>query len=113
MSKIYCKCGCWISDSTDGNPNKGLIISDKEYFNLLDMADELIESTQNNREELAMKFRKNVCVGNECHIRLKQLFQCPECGRLLLENEDGEYHSFVQEDKYEFGLLDYKGNDFV
>lgn len=109
MSWIKCKCGNVLKDTADNISYKGRIISDKEYLDMLDLADTMIESTDPDREEAAMSFRMNIGNKNK-YIWLKDIFQCPDCGRILLENNKGEFCSFIPEDNEEKRLLDYKGN---
>ena len=104
MSKILCGCGNIIPDIGDGQSAKGYILSDKELFPLYDLADDLIESSRPDREALCMKFRKEVGAG---YIRLKRVYQCPECGRLLIENEDGGFAVFAPEEHNGGRLLDF------
>lgn len=104
---IRCKCGSIIHDNTDAIPYKGHIISDKEYFKLLDVADEMIESSFRNREALAMNFRDNMTNG---YIRIKAIYQCRNCGRILLEDENNQYCSFVPDGHEQKDLLDYDGD---
>ena len=47
---IRCKCGNIIQDITDCVSYKEHIVSDKEYFKMLDLADEMIESPEINRD---------------------------------------------------------------
>lgn len=104
MSKIICGCGNVIPDIHDGQSTKGYILSDKELFPLYDLADELIESPRPDREELCMTFRREVGAG--C-IRLKRVYQCYECGRLLIENENGGFNVFVPEGHNDTNVLDF------
>ena len=110
MSWIECKCGYAIKDTTDNISYKGYVISDKEFFDMLDLADKMIESTIPDREEAAMSFRINIGGSKNCHVWLKDIFQCPECGRIFLEDNNGEFCSFLPEDSDGKQLLDYKGN---
>lgn len=112
MSWIKCKCGNVLKDTTDNLSYKGHIISDKEYLNMLDLADTMIESTNPDREEAGMSFRINIG-GENSYIWLKYIFQCPDCGRILIENDKGEFCSFFPEDNDEKRLLDYKGNEKI
>ena len=93
--KIICRCGNILSDSTDNLPYKRYIISDKEQFKMYDFVDELIETDNTQRESLMMMFRKNVSIGKS-YIRLKEVYQCPQCGRILIENIPGQYYFFCQ-----------------
>lgn len=104
MSRIKCKCGNILHDNGDNISYKGRIISDKEYFPLLDLADEIIERESDDREKLSMEFRRNI--GG--YIRLKDVFQCYECGRLAVEGEFGEFFFFTPENHNEINLLDFE-----
>lgn len=110
MSKIVCKCGNILPDITDNLPYKGYIISDKELFKMYDFVDELIETGNDQKEPFMMTFRKNVCVGKK-YIRLKEVYQCPQCGRMLIENIPGEYSFFAPEENSKRNLLDYGGEE--
>lgn len=90
-----------MHDSTDSISYKGRILSDKQFFPLLDLADELIEADSADREALAMRFRQNI--GG--FIRFRDVYQCYECGRLLVEGENGEFFSFIPDGHEETGLL--------
>ena len=104
MSKIACVCGELIPDVGDGQSFKGYILSDKELFPLYDLADEMIESDHPDREELCMTFRSEFGTG---YIRLKRVYQCFECGRILIENEDGEFSVFAPEGHDDTKVLDF------
>ncbi|MDY4413401.1 MAG: hypothetical protein SPE43_03360 [Ruminococcus sp.] len=108
---IRCKCGNIIHDNTDSIPYKGHIISDKEYFKMLELADELIESPVKNREALVMTFRNNI--GAKSYIRIKSIFQCTCCGRLLLEDENNQYFSFTPDGNEKKDLLDFSGSETI
>lgn len=110
MSKIICKCGNILSDSTDNLPYKGYIISDKERFKMYDLVDELIETDNTQKESLMMTFRENVSIGKR-YIRLKEVYQCPQCGRILIENIPGQYCFFGPEENPKRNLLDYAGEE--
>lgn len=104
MSKIACGCGNLIPDIGDGQSFKGYVLSDKELFPFYDFADEMIESDHPDKEELCMTFRKEVGTG---YIRLKRVYQCFECGRILIENEDGEFSVFAPEGHDNANALDF------
>ena len=112
MSKIVCKCGNILQDNTDRIRYKGYIISDYEFFDLLDFADEMIGTINPHREDLAMTFRSNIGIG-EKHIRLKETYQCPLCGRVLMEVTPGQFCYFVPEGHDEKSLLDYKAGEEI
>lgn len=104
MSKIKCKCGNILHDNSDNIGYKGRIISDKEFFPLLDLADEIIERESDDRKKLSMEFRRNI--GE--YIRLKDVFQCYECGRLAVEGESGEFFFFIPENHNKTELLNFE-----
>ena len=104
MSKIACVCGNPIPDIGDHQSFKGYILSDKELFPFYDFADEMIESPHPDREELCMTFRKEIGTG---YIRLKRVYQCFECGRLLIEDVDGEFAVFAPERHNDTRVLDF------
>lgn len=106
MSKIFCRCGNVLRDITDGIRYKGYIISDREQFDLYDFVDELIESDNPDKELLAMTFRSNISLGDS-YIRMKEIFQCPQCGRIFIEATPGEFVVFTPEEHTENNLLDY------
>lgn len=110
MSKIICRCGNILPDITDNLSYKGYIVSDKELFKMYDFVDELIETDSCQKESLMMTFRKNVCIGKK-YIRLKEIYQCPQCGRILIENTPGEYSFFCPEGNSKRNLLDYGGEE--
>ena len=99
-----------IPDTTDNLPYKGYIISDKEQFKMYDFVDELIETDNIQKESLMMAFRRNVSTGKK-YVRLKEIYQCPECGRILIENIPGQYFFFCPEENKEKNLLDYDGEE--
>ena len=107
MSWIQCECGRIIHDNSDALSYKGYLVSDREYFKLLDFCDSLIESPEPDRERLCMKLRKNLGVNG--FIELRDVFQCPDCGRILIEDAENRYHSFLPEDSDSSGLLDFDG----
>ena len=109
MSKINCRCGNILQDSADGTSYKGHILSDKEYFSMYDLADEMIESDNPNREEVVMTFRRNVG-GRNSYINFKEIYQCPKCGRILIEDIDGDFCSFFPEKECDKRLFDYGVN---
>lgn len=102
MSWIRCPCGEILHDNTDNISYKGRLLSDKQFFPLLDLADEMIESRTDNREELSMKFRRNI--GE--YIRFLDVFQCYNCGRILIEGENREFYVFKPEGHENTKLLD-------
>ena len=110
MSKIVCKCGNILCDNTDRIRYKGYVISDNEYFDLLDLADEMIEAKSLCREELAMTFRRNIGIGVK-YIRLKEIYQCSSCGRIMIEITPGQFCFFAPDGNDQKDLFDYKAGE--
>lgn len=111
MSWIRCKCDYIIYDNTDYIPYKAHIISDKEKYDLFEMVSDLINSKYSNKEELVDEFYSKVGTIPECVIRLKTTFQCPQCGRIYIENKKGnEFCVFVPENHEEKNLYDFEGD---
>lgn len=113
MSSLLCKCGFVFHDNTNAICWKAHLITDKDWFPLLDMADSLIESPDPDRETLCMMLRHNLSQRNACVLH-RFLFQCPECGRVYIEDTDGTYFCFSPEDSdCEKRLFDHKGTGKV
>lgn len=107
MSWIKCRCGEILHDNTDAISYKGRILSDKQFFPLPELADEMIEADSADREALAMKFRRNI--GG--YIRFRDVYQCYEYGRLVVEGENGEFFFFMPEGHDNTKLLDVETGD--
>lgn len=99
MSKIICKCGNVLPDTTDRISYKGYLVPDNEYFDILDLIDKMIESKKTDRKELVMTYRKN--------IRLKNIYQCYNCGRIMIETASGNFCTFLPEEHDNKNILDY------
>ena len=65
MAKICCPCGVCIPDISDHQSFKGYILSDKQLFPFYDFADEMIESSHADKEELCMTFPVFVPEGHD------------------------------------------------
>ena len=111
--KILCPCGNILEDVYDHNPVKGSIIrsQDDDFFTryLGEKFSELLEMIKlDNREQWIKKYLPNNINGkqisneqifslfiglrtNNCELRI---FECPGCGRLLIETNNGS-NSFV------------------
>lgn len=83
--KISCPCGFEIYDGPDHNPNIGHLIPDQDWSHLLDAIDAAVEGdhpTANAKEAACISVR--YLIGDIS----RRMWQCPECGRLLID--DGE-----------------------
>ena len=87
--KIQCVCGAIISDTTDCLPYKAYFIPDQEWFGMWDAIDDAIEHsgpTPKDKETACMKLRSQ---GHG-----QQAWQCTNCGRLHVDDQQGNLHIF-------------------
>ncbi len=70
--KITCICGELLSDNTDFISYKAHVVADQDYFDYLDAAP-----------------------GRERHQYERAMYQCNDCGRLLLQNRAGDMHHYT------------------
>jgi len=76
--KIECKCGNYIVDQTDMLRNKAILIADQDWFDFL----ESVKETGHDDLELSRK-----------------LYECDECGRLYIYDQNGGLNCFLPEDE--------------
>ena len=113
MSSLLCKCGFVFHDNSDGHYWKAHLITDKDWFPLLNMADSLIGSPDPDRALLCHTLRHNLG-GKDACVQEREICQCPECGRVYIENQDGAFFCFAPEDEgCEKMLFDHKGTGIV
>lgn len=89
--KITCECGALVHDLTDGQPHKAHFIPDQAWFALLDRLDEIITAAAARRltpEQAMMAARK-------AHSCSRSVWQCGECGRLLVDDLGREVQFFI------------------
>ena len=84
LVKITCPCGGVIADNTDFISRKGYLVADQDYFDL----QEDLESEDRVRRRDALRRWERL------------LYQCPDCGRLLVESREHQhtYVSFTPDD---------------
>ncbi|WP_288886379.1 hypothetical protein [uncultured Eubacterium sp.] len=83
--KFLCKCGKTIHDTTDDLFYKGTIIADQDMAALWDII-----------EKLEKPHEKKIDVYNEfSNIINRNIYQCPTCGRVYIEDQSDNYN-FVQ-----------------
>ncbi|MBP1967558.1 hypothetical protein [Paenibacillus aceris] len=90
--KINCRCGSLIIDQTDYHSNKGYIISDQDYFDLLEIIDNAIEKsgpTPKDKERAVMGIR-SLIGGFQ-----KNVYQCFSCGRIYISTKGNELKEFT------------------
>jgi hypothetical protein len=101
--KIYCECGYVIADSTDYIPHKANLTADQDVSDLYEgisaILEQFIQDPQQSTapypaaEKVRHASRKiAILLGNyQRHI----LYQCPDCGRLHLNDVGRRLHTFV------------------
>lgn len=80
MSKIRCYCDNIISDSTDYIRYKGYIIADQDENDYFDSIEKIIKSDNPDKNSLMCDFL--------CDFDTKTIYQCTECGRLYIEENN-------------------------
>jgi hypothetical protein len=90
--KLQCPCGCLIPDVTDGVPSKAHLIADRDwdaFWEAVDAAVERSGPSAREKEAAVMRLRSlNV---------FRQAWQCPQCGRVLVEDPSRAVHAFAPE----------------
>lgn len=84
--KISCQCGCLIVDGTDSLPHKAHIVADRDWFDLLEGIDAVIENCgkgEEKRGKACMRVRE-LLVG-----KTRSAWQCSGCGMLYLDDGAG------------------------
>jgi hypothetical protein len=77
-----CKCGCHIKDVGDGHYYKARVIADKKWNAFWSDIDDAVEqsgASPKEKETACMDLRKSYWN------TFRDIYQCPECGRLYLE----------------------------
>ena len=111
MGKIGCKCGSTIVDQADNLSYKGDIIPDsgqEEIFDkLADLIDTYVEAVQEGKKEEWMKVNGltppypqdlsassmiNDLFYNFYLDKTKEIFQCENCGRILIQNGKSQHY---------------------
>ena len=89
---FYCKCGNRISDTTDMISYKAHMIADQDWFDFLDAICAAIESKEINREKVIGEFYRETLKATRRHI-----YQCVKCGRIFMEDQEYQLHTFAPE----------------
>lgn len=101
--KIKCTCKNLIIDQTDYLKNKGYLISDTQWFdfwNDIDNAIEKSEESNKENEEACMQLRKQIV--------FKTLWECKSCGKLYIEEKNGNLVSYTPDTKKYNEILNIK-----
>lgn len=90
--RIDCECGSEIHDSTDSLPHKAHVLADQQLWRFLDVVRDAIKLSGPTPDEKNKAYM-------QVHVRfqnLKQLaWQCINCGRIYIDDENGNMHVFV------------------
>lgn len=97
--KIECECGTVIVDQTDGLPHKGHVFGDKDWFDFWDKIDAAIENPPlaENKQETVMRIRQSDMS--------RLVWECHQCGRLYLEDENHDLLQYVPANHKNNGVL--------
>lgn len=87
--KIRCHCGAVVPDQTDYLPFKAHLVADRDWEDFVDSSE--------SRAEI-----------DSSYVRL--CYQCPQCGRLYIEDASHELHTFMPEGKQTAVLGSCKGS---
>ena len=101
LMKIKCTCQNIIHDQTDYLKNKGHLISDIQWFDFWDSIDEAIERSGDSakeKEEACMELRKQNL--------FKTLWECPNCGKLFVDQKNGDLFEYSPDNKSYNSVLD-------
>ena len=79
--KFPCACGCVIHDTSDNLSYKGKIIADQDIDSLWG----IIERLEEPHDEKIDVFKE------VSDLLMKNIYQCPECGRVYIENQSHNY----------------------
>jgi len=118
MSKFSCACGYVICDQTDSNPNKGELLSDRDYSSYFDwLAEETntyIAAAQSNDVRAwlsnrgyspaypAEQLSHGEVLRDHLHSRFNQIvrdvYQCPSCDRMHVQGlQFKNFYSYILE----------------
>ena len=98
---FYCTCGRCIHDITDNIPYKAYLLSDEDE----DRYCEAIEAVMRT-EDLTMDERVNrIVISLQTRYLSRCIYQCPDCGKLFVDDNDYKLHSFVPEEPVDKQLL--------
>jgi hypothetical protein len=84
MSKFSCACGYVICDQADSNPNKGELLSDRDYSSYFDW--------------LAEETNTYIAAAQSNDVRAWLSYQCPSCDRMHVQGlQFKHFYSYILE----------------
>ncbi|MEG0199038.1 MAG: hypothetical protein RR676_18135 [Acinetobacter sp.] len=109
MSKIGCKCGHIIVDQTDALPFKASFMRDLDLFDFYGGVENTIHRFQNldlRDEENRTRLIDHII---SCFIHYSNdLYECTQCGRVLVQQKQNYFQSFTPDSKTYNALLSIK-----
>ena len=98
---FYCGCGRRISDTTDLLPYKACFLSNEDEIAYCDTLEQIIKD-----ESLSLEERAYLAVVTlQVRYLSRCMYQCPDCGKLFIDDNDYKLHSFVPEEPVDKHLL--------
>ncbi len=91
MSTLACKCGHVMIDRTDSLPYKGRLLADQDWSWFLESLSRFAESVKLAKRKVQPQH------ADQLVRRCRHVYQCPECGRLYLQDSGNQYHAFLPE----------------
>lgn len=101
--KINCTCGNIIVDQTDYLKNKGYLISDTQWFDFWNDIDNAIEKSGESKKE-----KEEACMQLRNQNIFKNLWECTSCGKLYIDDKNGNLISYTSDKNDYNGILDTK-----
>lgn len=104
--KFLCDCGNCIIAQTDYLNNKGYIIPDKNWFDILDSIENAVKNNNitNDKKESVFEDLQKIIIGSS-----KTIYQCNSCGNIFIENNNGSYEMFTNNTSFnDKSILDSK-----
>ena len=90
--KIECACGHRMSDGTDGLSYEAHFVPDEDWERLWLEIDSAIENSGPGARE-----KEAACMRLRSLRIFRDIWQCPSCGRLYVEDQSHALRSFVAE----------------
>lgn len=93
--KFLCPCNYQFIDQTDDLPYKGYIYPDQSRETLYDAIDNIFDNKKPADELEFDRMISDIVLP----IGGRTIYQCPECGRIHIKEDNGRISSFAPESK--------------
>ena len=94
MMHFYCPCGNRISDTTDNIPHKAHLVPDQDVISCSAALEQIVRAENISIEEKL----EQIIVRIQGHYLSRCIYQCPNCGRLFVDDASHKLHSFLPEE---------------